>query len=378
MTSTLAAPAAPAARRSEPSPAIRHVDSVDGLRAGAIALVLCVHLGLPGVELGWMGVDLFFVLSGFLITTLLAREATRSGRISLPRFWGRRFLRLMPAYWLYAGFVTIAIGVAGWGWTGQAGGWGPGRLIASIWLYFSNYAPSRGIWEHQGLVGPLWSLAIEEQFYLLWPVLFWCLGSRPARAELAAWCLVAASFAHCFAAEPASLHFRIETRGLGIMLGCAVALTTGRSAGLVRWLGRPEVRWAIVAGLALAFAVPTAFFRLGRIDDTQVHLYFLPTFCAASSLVVAMLWHGPRDRIASALSWRPMAYLGKISYGIYLYHELARHLTWAYLLPGIGDWPMPARFGLRAATFLALSVAMASLSYHTLERPFLALKSRLR
>src|SRR4051794_35863169 len=89
-----------------PDKTARHVASLDGLRALAVLGVMGVNAGLPGAWLGWLGVDLFFVLSGFLITTLLLKEFAKTGRINLPKFWGRRALRLMPAYWLYVGSIT--------------------------------------------------------------------------------------------------------------------------------------------------------------------------------------------------------------------------------------------------------------------------------
>ena len=334
--------------------------------------------GMPGLELGWLGVDLFFVISGFLITTLMVEEARRDGRISLTRFWGRRFLRLVPAYWACVGSVTLAIFVARWGWTGTARGWGPAGYVSSLWLYFSNYLPMAGIWEHQATTGPYWSLAVEEQFYLIWPTLFVALGCRPGRLEWAAWGLAAAIFAASFVAEPSSLHFRIHTRGLGIVLGCATALAAARSPGFVDRLRSGRARAGVAVACLLIFAVPTLFGSRLRLDERQLHLDVLPIFCVAASLLVAMLWYGPDDRIASALAWRPIAHAGRISYGIYLYHEFARYLTWNVLLPGLDRWPKPIRFGLRTATFLALSVLIASISYRLLERPFLALKARLR
>src|SRR5205085_2211723 len=98
----LAAPAPPPALAAH-----ARNDSLDGLRALAVLAVMLVHVGAPGFPLGWFGVDLFFVLSGFLITTLLERELARTGGVDLNKFWTRRFLRLMPAYWLYAGAITI-------------------------------------------------------------------------------------------------------------------------------------------------------------------------------------------------------------------------------------------------------------------------------
>jgi peptidoglycan/LPS O-acetylase OafA/YrhL len=355
-----------------------HLASLDGVRGIAILGVMLVHVGFPGLELAWLGVDLFFVLSGFLITTLLIGEARRTGGVALGKFWGRRFLRLMPAYGMLAGFVTAAIYWTHWGWTREVRGWDAVDFIRSIWLYYANYAPMKGIWEHQHLTGLLWSLAVEEQFYLIWPILFSLAWSRPGWAEGLAWTLVLAILVTCFLVEPRLLHFRIYTRGLGIMLGCSLALTSARSSGLSRRLGSPQTRLAIVAVGLLSYAAPAVLLALGRIDDTQMHLFFSPIFCASMALLVAMLWYGPRDRLAASLSWGPLAYLGKISYGLYLYHMVAFYLVWNILLVDLGHWPTIARYGLRVSAFLGLSVAIATLSHYAVERPFLKLKSRLR
>ena len=357
---------------------VGHVASLDGLRALAILAVMLGHVGVPGLTLAWLGVDLFFVLSGFLITTLLIQEVGRTGRVAPGKFWARRFLRLMPAYWLYAGFITLAVGVIHWGWVREWNGWDSRDLLASIWLYYANYAPQAGVWEHQGLTGPLWSLAVEEQFYLIWPILFASLCRQLKRVEWLAWTLVGVIFVTCLMVEPRLLHFRLYTRGLGIMLGCAMALSSARSSKLVQGLGRSAVRTSVVILGVLSVAVPSWLLDRGSIDDTAMHRFFLPIFLVSMTLLVTLLWHGPRNRLNSLLSWQPMAYLGKISYGLYLYHMMAHDLVWKGLLAGFDHWPKFLRFGLRTALFLALSVGLASLSYHLWEKPFLAWKSRLR
>src|SRR5262249_18583510 len=134
-------------------------------------------------------VDLFFVLSGFLITTLLLREHQRFGRIGLRLFWGRRFLRLMPIYLLYVTGITIAM------FAGPASsltiheGWTPAMFAGSLWIYLFNLLPQGGIWTGQYLTRHLWSLSVEEQFYFVWPVILCWLLTR--WIGLFAWTLVA-------------------------------------------------------------------------------------------------------------------------------------------------------------------------------------------
>lgn len=351
---------------------------LDGLRAIAVGCVMLVHAGAPGMAAGWLGVDLFFAISGFLITTLLIREFERTGGVSLPKFWARRAVRLMPAYWLYIGSITILITVAHWGWLEpEHGGWSLRQYIASMWLYFINLVPMGGLWEHQELTVHLWSLAVEEQFYFLWPVLF-ALFARRGRIEWVAWALVAAIVVARAGADAQVLHSQIHTRGLAIMFACAFALTSARLPALARPLARPGVQATITIATALCFLVPTGLEMIGRVDEDFCHRYFVPPFSVAATLLVATLWHASGGPIAAALSWRPLAYVGKISYGVYLYHMVARYLTWEVFLPGIASWSRWPKFGLRLAVFAALTMAMASLSYHLIERPFLAWKARLR
>ena len=162
------------------------------------------------------------------------------------------------------------------------------------------------------------------------------------------------------------------------MLGCAVALTLDRARWLESWLASPRLRWSVVAGTALMLAALTVASSRGMIDELAISKYFLPWICLGFAALVAMLWTGSNDAIEKALSWGPMVYVGKISYGMYLYHMLARFLTWHVLLDNIDDWPRWPKFALRVVTYGALTTGIASLSYYGIERRFLALKSRLR
>ncbi len=357
-------------------PAPAHVASLDGLRAIAIMAVMAVHSGFPGASLGFLGVDLFFVLSGFLITTLLLAEYSRSGTISLTKFWGRRFLRLMPAYWLYAIFLTSAMVVFHWGTLSTHGGWTPRYYIASIWLYFVNYAPQGGIWSLQAFALHLWSLAVEEQFYFCWPVLLF-MALKLRFAEPMAWTLAAAILVHTLGTEW-FIPFRLYTQGLGIVLGCAFAIRAYHSPTFRAQLAKSWVGIGMIAGIIVVTTVATIAFVRGNVTVDDVHRYWTPGLAVGFALLIGKLWYAPMDRIAQALTWRPMVYIGKISYGMYLYHMLAHFLTWEILLAGIEGWNRFPKFGLRMVVFSLLTLGIASLSYFTIERPFLALKSRLR
>jgi len=357
-------------------PSTKYVPALDGIRTIAIFAVMAIHAGFPFADVGMLGVDLFFALSGFLITTLLLEEHARTGAISLPKFWGRRFLRLMPAYWLYASGLMIAMLGFGWGTLQSHGGWTPADYIASIWLYFVNYVPQGGIWTHQFLTLHLWSLAVEEQFYLAWPVLM-VVGLRYRFVEPLAWGLAAAILLHNQLTEQLSIA-QIHVRGFAIVLGCAFALRLFRSSTLASWIGRPALGVAISTALVVGLLVTTVVFRRGLIDEQGLHRHFTPFISLGFALLIGNLWYGGGGPLASALSIRPFVFIGRISYGMYLYHMLAHHLTWNVLLGDIDSWNRWTKYGLRVGVYFLLTLIIATASYYIVEKPFLSLKKRLR
>jgi peptidoglycan/LPS O-acetylase OafA/YrhL len=335
------------------------------------------HTASPVGRFGWIGVDLFFVLSGFLITNLLVREHQRNGRISLPKFWGRRFLRLMPAYWLVAGTVTVCV-LAGVGATGRHGEWTPGWFIAALWGYFYNFVPQTPpwIWQHQELTAILWSLAVEEQFYLVWPFLC-ALALTTRRPWLLGWLLVALVLA-CRALTRSEhyLALMLHTRGLTIIAGCTVALMLSR--GLPRWVESLVRSRGVRAGVVLACVAFAAAGTILRVGDDAAQRLFVPIAAILFPCLIAMLWYGPADRISRVLGWSPFAYAGMISYGMYLYHPVARKIVIALLYGRVAPLPAPVRMVALLVAYFAATLAIASISYWVWERPFLRLKERLR
>ncbi len=334
------------------------------------------HAGVPGLQLGWLGVDLFFVLSGFLITTLLLEERSRTGTISLPRFWGRRFLRLMPAYMLYAAGLTLAMLVFHVGTLQTSHGWSPADLIRAIWLYYYNYLPVSDIWSYQHLAAHLWSLAVEEQFYLVWPILL-VLGLRLGVAEAMAWGLALAIAANALLSDRYEFN-RLEFRGLAMVLGCAFAIRLYRDPILARIVSRPIV----VGGAAVMAVVIMAAATFGQTRGVLpqgwgVLRWLSPAFCPVLAAFIGGLWYGADGFLPRLLSLRPLQYLGRISYGLYLYHILVQYMVWHVILTGFSSWNPYIRYGLRLAVYAGLTVAIASLSYRLVEIPFLRLKSRL-
>jgi peptidoglycan/LPS O-acetylase OafA/YrhL len=351
--------------------------SIDGIRALAITAVMATHAGVPGAALGWLGVDLFFVLSGFLITTLLDTEFRNTGKVHIGRFWGRRFLRLMPAYMIYALFVTILIKGLHWGWTRNHAGFSPAEYVASLWLYCINFLPQGGIWEHQALTLHIWSLAVEEQFYLLWPLLFLLLRRRQ-HIEKATWILVVVFLSLRVVRPDQSYGHTLQGRGFGILLGCAFALTVARSVRLRTILTVPFVQSGIALSvLSIIVAMAVAFAR-ARLSEAQITLFGVPLVSIGFAALVSSLWLASDTTLANILSVGPLTYLGKISYGMYLYHMLVHQLIWGFLLTGIEDWNRWLKFAIRLSAFWGLTLALSTVSYFALEKRFLSLKDKLR
>jgi peptidoglycan/LPS O-acetylase OafA/YrhL len=357
----------------------RHVPSLDGVRGLAVLLVLFAHTGAPGGHLGVLGVDIFFVLSGFLITTLLATEKEQRGRISLPKFWARRALRLMPAYWLFLGAMTILMVFGG---PMEAHhGWSPRWHIASLWLYFSNYLPLGGFSPYNTMTYHIWTLSLEEQFYFIWPLIC-ALSLKLKRPYVVPWIMAAAMLLWRIHL-PLDMHtvgVRTETRGIGMVFGCSVALTlfAARRSRVELICGHPIVRRLVAATVIAAVGVDAALLWSGRIDLIVMFKWMVPPLTFLFSILVGMLWYGGEDRITRLLSWKPLVYIGTISYGIYLYQTVPHELTWNVILAGIGHWEKHIKFVIRSVFFAASSIGVAALSYHFYEKRFLVLKARFK
>ena len=338
---------------SSSAPKLTYMPALDGLRAVAVVAVLLFHGGV--LDGGYLGVDAFFVLSGFLITSLLLVEQQQSGRIDLRRFYARRARRLLPAAWatliavaVYGAFVAVPTELA--------------RLRAdglATLFYVANWQAvlaEQSYWDLFGAPSPLahaWSLAIEEQFYLTWPWIVGAVLKRTSRARLGMLCAAGALLSWLWLAmlfEPgdtARAYYGTDTRAGALLLGSGLAClhrsTRSKLAPGV-WVALPLLA---VAWWGLAGKAPLLY--RGGLVATQL---------AVVALLAAGEGKGP---VARALGWRPLRYLGQISYGIYLWH-----------------WPLyvvlsPARTGLDGLVLLALrvaaSLALAALSYHALEQP---------
>jgi peptidoglycan/LPS O-acetylase OafA/YrhL len=339
---------------------LAHRPALDGLRGAAVLSVLLYHTGV--LRGGWIGVDTFFVLSGYLITSLLLAEHDRTGGIALKAFWGRRARRLLPAlFLLLAGVGLFAALVA----TAEARSvirqdlWGA-LTYGSNWL---DIVRGSGYWQTFTQPSPLahvWSLAIEEQFYLVWPlVAWWALrrgGARRLATVAAAGGIVLAAWAIGLAWAGASvdrIYLGTDTRAPALLLGATVgALRVGTA--------RPELRRvAHIAGpLGVALLVWAAFTLDGR--DPEVYRGALVGVSLAGALAVVGASQDDGGWFGRVVGWRPLCVLGLLSYGIYLAHWpiLLAVQHWSHL----GPWAT-------TAVVAPLTIAVAAASYLVVEHP---------
>jgi len=333
------------------------IAALDGVRGLAILLVVVNHAGVSRPFAGGVGgVTMFFVLSGFLITGLLLKEFDRTGRIAFGMFWLRRGVRLLPALWVFLAVTAIAVSALGI----VSGGRSPWHQAFPVFFYYANYAE---------LYGPLdyfehtWSLSVEEQFYVIWPVLTLLLLRRiPRRAMTAAMAVVLVggllarwSTANTIDARiladrlllARSLQTNFWALGLGALLACLVSRA--------RWVPRVPSWVGLIVAAAGLDLLPWLF-GAGRAPwygaSTAPYVFGLT---GALLIVVAL-----RAR-SGWLTWPWLTYCGRRSYAWYLYHF---PLVW-----GVGAlWPATAGIGTRLGA-VAVALLAAEISWHLVERP---------
>ena len=360
-----------------------HRPVLDGLRGIAILLVMLTHTNvLPN---GYVGVDLFFALSGFLITTLLYEEWDRTGGVSLKRFYERRARRLLPALGLMI-LIALVVDMVCYPMTG----WPFAEKALTSVLFVNNWLAASGHAKALGSLNPTWSLAQEEQFYLVWPLVLLVLLRRRVRPALVAMLLMVA-IAVLIAAAPSgngpdyTVYYSPAARAAELLFGClgavvwrhrlvrvpeglrtllpvrAVALLP---PGVRAVLGRRRV-WRAVCSLVLAYLFVTLLFNY-QLTTEQVYL----RACLLAVPLIVTLVGTPGSLLARGIACRPLRYLGRISYALYLFHLLARNVVYHYLPHG--------SIYLNALLTIALSIGLAAASWKIVESRVLARGRRSR
>jgi peptidoglycan/LPS O-acetylase OafA/YrhL len=343
---------------------------LDGVRAVAILSVLAFHFRANDTAVptrgGFLGVDIFFVLSGFLITSLLLEELAERGTIRFRSFYARRALRLLPAL-----FATVAAVVVYSLTLGPAGRVGAILRDAGAALtYWENWHEAFSKNSVGTMLGHTWSLSIEEQFYILWPALLLglVLLGRKRLALGAVWAgVVAIALERALrwhgGASVQRLFMEFDTRADSLLLGCALAFLVA-GGYLSRGRGARLLRLAFVPGVLVVFA----FLVFAYNRSAFMYLGGFTLFALAVAVVLGNLATRDVPLATRLLETRPMVWTGRVSYGIYLWHfpilwMLRDHLHKMHLVDPIAA---------------PLVFVVAALSFRYVESPFLRLKSRLR
>ncbi|MBJ6984198.1 acyltransferase family protein [Luteimonas sp. MC1750] len=351
----------------------RRIAGLDGLRAIAVGAVILFHLDMPWARGGYLGVDVFFVLSGFLITGLISGEFERTGQLDLRQFYWRRAKRLLPAVWLVIAAATFA---SAW-------------VARDALVHLRNDAPASVLfltnWElvrtqasyfeatgRAPLLQHLWSLAIEEQFYVLWalavPIGLRMMSRRQCAlvtlllaAGSAAWmAMLGARLGYPLGGDPSRLYFGTDTHGFPLLIGAVL--------GLVWQPGRvgPDSHTALRAATAVAGVLALAgllilFLRMGE-ESRWLYPWGFLAASACTAMLIIVASH-PALSLGRWLDAGPMRWLGNRSYGIYLWHWPIFMLT----RPGIDlpGWNDQGVLALR----LVLTLGVAALSYRFVEMP---------
>lgn len=346
----------------------RYMPGLDGLRALALMGVMGYHWGLESAPGGFLGVGVFFVLSGYLITDILASQWRLNGKINLADFWYRRFRRLLPAMFLMLLMTVVWVTL-----------FDPSRLASlrqdvigavtylSNWQfifqevsYFESFGPPSPL-------GHMWSLAVEEQFYLIWPLILMIgLYFYPRRGQML--CFISAlagisAFLMMWIYEPGDdpsrVYFGTDTRAFGLIIGAALAIVWPS----FKLSSRIAQGARILLDVAGTSALVLILYMMANTDRFEETLYpgGMVILSLASAVVIAVLAH-PASLLGNLIGAKPLRWIGVRSYGIYLWHYPVIMLT----SPN-GDVHQIST--LHAVLQVAASIALASLSWKYVEEP---------
>jgi len=335
------------------------IPSLDGIRAIAVGLVILYHFGFAAVP-GDHGVLIFFVLSGLLITWLLLKEADRTGGVSLAQFYYRRALRILPAFYAFLGLALALLVV-----TKREVVW---EQVWAAVLYVANYYNATHP-EGTGTraLNHLWSLAIEEQFYLLWPLAFRSLRRNGARLTFALGATISAIWVYRAGLHLAGMNVRyiysaFDTRADHLLIGCMTAVLL--HGGVINSFWRRVTARAWMPLVTCVMFAASAMYGHDHLTYRHVAGYALDPVLAAVG-IVQMIALGS-TRLWCWLNARPVVWMGRISYSLYLYQQL-----------GVSRFVFPtAPTVVRFPACIAVTFGLAAASHYIIERPFLRLKER--
>jgi peptidoglycan/LPS O-acetylase OafA/YrhL len=339
---------------------------LDGLRAIAVLLVIFFHQEL--LPCGWIGVQIFFVLSGYLITGLLWRARDASLGRFLLEFYGRRALRIFPIYYLLLALIGAALllGV-------EMDNVRPGLLPAATYTYNLWHASNR--YGHSEVLSHFWSLCVEEQFYLLWPFLLFFCPKRRIRSVLLALALagpLVRLLTVMVLRQPGLPVDEDEYAALYVLTSTHFdAFALGGLVRLFPWNCRPRVLLVVLAatlagGIAMKLLSGAPWRSLGFVLGMSAGYGYLWAY-SALNLLSALLIDGlvRRRFLPRVFDWPPLAYIGKISYGVYLFHYPIQWLLKSLL---------PSAPSVQLGLHVPLTIGVAALSFHLCEVRLLALR----
>jgi peptidoglycan/LPS O-acetylase OafA/YrhL len=336
----------------------RYIPEIDGLRAVSILLVFLVHCDVQWIRGGEIGVDIFFVISGYLITSVLLAEYTNSGAVGIKAFYLRRILRIVPAFAFFLmAYLALTFLIVS-----------PVNRPDHLWtlLYASSYVMN---WTRlaglpSGALGHTWSLAVEEHFYLVWPIMFATIASLP-RVRLIVACvglvLIAFGWQAWLALQDdmrSRVYFSSDTRAIQLFVGCLLAVLP-----LQRVSPFASKTWF------LPLAVLCVVVITGRIPQRWYDAMSPVIIAASAAWLIAAVVGGKKTVLSALLKTRGCVAMGRLSYSLYLWHVpiivflAGRGIVTPHWLPFVA---------------LPSSLAVAALSYYIVERPFLRLKRSMR
>lgn len=354
-----AAPERSGAGTQQAPPLTHRAPALDGLRTLAILVVVLYHLHVPQFEGGFIGVTVFFVLSGFLITTLLLGERRRTGRVRLGTFWVKRLLRLYPAL-----LALVVVGLLLWNWVGDYKGASlqSGEAAFIALTYTGNLF--RAFWDtSQGVFAHTWSLSMEEQFYVVWPPVLvllavlrvrrrWLLaglGVLVVGASAASW----ASYRSPSGGATPDVYFSPVLGVVPLAIGCALALVLDDERVRMRAAG---VLGHVATWLGLVLLVGVL---LWIDDDWTQHASTFGIVLPLTGLIAAVTIGGlvsVRSPVSAALAWTPVSWFGRrVSYSAYLWHPLVIALLGTF---AIGPWGTVGLVGAVAIVSIGAAYAV--------------------